>query len=155
MVRILSRDTSAGPILFRRQLPTRMLFVDHVLRSNLFPFQHVVQRRGAILEALYHIFEGFWFIPPSPELIMTSLELIMTSLFHFELKIHRKHLSKAETIPQMFLRLLPHLLEHLDFPAEPHQEHCRVYEATFTVEKWQFVPGAPPLPAYPLAEVDP
>ena len=31
MVRILSRDTSAGSILFRRQLPTGMLFRDHVL----------------------------------------------------------------------------------------------------------------------------
>ena len=31
MVHILSRDTSAGLILFRRQLPIRMLFIDHVL----------------------------------------------------------------------------------------------------------------------------
>ena len=42
MVWILSRDTSAGPILFRRQLPIGMLFMDHVLRTNLFPLQHVV-----------------------------------------------------------------------------------------------------------------
>ena len=75
MVRIVSRDTSAGPILFRRQLLMGMLFIDHVLLSNLFPFQHLVQRRGAILEALYCISEGFWFNPA---------ELIMTSLFHFE-----------------------------------------------------------------------
>ena len=46
MVRILSRDTSAGPILFQRELPTGMLFMDHVLRSNMFPLQHVVQRLG-------------------------------------------------------------------------------------------------------------
>ena len=59
MVHILSRDTSAGPILFRRQLPAGMLFIDHVLRSNLFSLQHLVQRRGAILEALYHISKGF------------------------------------------------------------------------------------------------
>ena len=37
MVRILSKDTSAGPILFRRKLPPEMLFIDHVLQSNLFP----------------------------------------------------------------------------------------------------------------------
>ena len=36
-VRILSRDTSADPILFWRQLLPGMLFVDHILRSNLFP----------------------------------------------------------------------------------------------------------------------
>ena len=107
MVRILSRDTSAGPILFKRKLPPRMLFMDHVLRSNLFPLQHLIQRRGAILEALYNISEGFWFSPP---------KLIMTSLFHFEEKIHLKHLSRAENIPLLFSRLLCHVLEHLGFP---------------------------------------
>ena len=45
MVRLLSRDTTAGSILFRRQLPPRMLLIDHILRSNLFPLQHLVQRR--------------------------------------------------------------------------------------------------------------
>ena len=55
----------------------RDAFVDHVVWFNLFPLQHVVQRQGSILEALYSISEGFWFSPP---------ELIMTSLFHFERK---------------------------------------------------------------------
>ena len=50
MVRCLARDTTAGPILFRRQLPPQMLLVDHLLRTSLFPLQHYVQRRGAILE---------------------------------------------------------------------------------------------------------
>ena len=146
MVRILSRGTSTDPILFRRQLPPGMLFVDHILRFNLFPLQHFVQRRGAILEALYLILKGFWFSPP---------ELIMTSLFHFEEKIHRKHLSRAETIPLLFPRLLCHVLEYFCFPDEPHREDHGASEATFTVEKWQFVPRAPPLPADPPAEADP
>ena len=55
MVRCLARDTTAGPVLFRRQLPPQMLLVDHLLRTSLFPLQHYVQRRGAILEALYRI----------------------------------------------------------------------------------------------------
>ena len=93
MVRILSRDTSTGPIMFRRQLPPGMLLIDHVLRSNLFPLQHLVQRRRAILKALYRIFEGFLFSPA---------ELIMTALFHFEEKIHLKNLSRVETIPSCF-----------------------------------------------------
>ena len=139
MVRILSRDISASLILFQRQIPPGMLFMDHILRSNLFP----LQRRGAILKALYRISEAFWFSPP---------ELIMISLFHFEEKIHWKHLSRAETIPLLFPRLLCRVLEHLSFPVEPHQETRRVYEATFTVEKWQFVLGAPPLPTNPSAE---
>ena len=96
MVRCLARDTTAGPILFRRQLPPQMLLVDHVLRTSLFPLQHYVQRRGAILEALYRISEGFWFSPS---------ELVMTSLPHFEEKVHRKGLARAESL----LLLMPRL----------------------------------------------
>ena len=54
MVRVISRDVTAGSILFRRQLPPSMLLIDHILRSNIFPLQHNVQRRGAILEAIPH-----------------------------------------------------------------------------------------------------
>ena len=59
MVRCLARDTTAGLVLSRRHLPPQMLLVDHLLRTSLFPLQHYVQRRGAILEALYRISEGF------------------------------------------------------------------------------------------------
>ena len=63
IVSILARDTTAGPVLFRRQLPPQMLLVDHLLRTSLFPLQHYVQLRGAILEALYRISKGYWFSP--------------------------------------------------------------------------------------------
>ena len=53
MVRCLARDTTAGPVLFRRQLPPQMLLVDHLLRTSMFPLQHYVQRRRAILKTLY------------------------------------------------------------------------------------------------------
>ena len=59
MVRLLSMDATGGSILFKRHLPQRMLMIHHVLRSNLFPLQHIVQRRGAILEVLYRISEGY------------------------------------------------------------------------------------------------
>ena len=97
MVRILARDTTAGPVLFRRQLPPQMLLVDHLFRTSLFPLQHYVQRRGAILEALYPISEGYWFSPS---------ELVMTSLMNFEDKVHRKGLARAESLPLLMLRLL-------------------------------------------------
>ena len=100
-VLILARDTSVGPILLRRQIPPVMLLIDHVLLSNLFPLQHLVQRRGDILEALYHIYGGFWFSPA---------ELIMTDLYHFEDKIHCKNLTQEEAIPLLFLRLLSQVL---------------------------------------------
>ena len=60
MVRILARDTTGGLVLFRRQLPPQMMLVDHLFRTSLLPLQHYVQRRGAILEALYPISEGYW-----------------------------------------------------------------------------------------------
>ena len=110
MVRCLARDTTAGPILFRRQLPPQMLLVDHVLRTNLFPLQHYVQRRGSILEALYRISEGFWFSPS---------KLVMTFLLHFEEKVHRKGLVRAESLPLLMPRLMSQVLEHLGFPKEP------------------------------------
>ena len=84
MVWILARDTTAGPVLFRRELPPQMLLIDHLLWTSLFPLQHYVQRRGAILEALYRISEGFWFSPS---------EFVMTALPHFKDKVHRKGLA--------------------------------------------------------------
>ena len=52
MVCILARDTTVGPVLFRRQLTPQMLLIDHLLRTSLFPLQHYVRRRGAILEGI-------------------------------------------------------------------------------------------------------
>ena len=113
MVRILARDTTAGPVLFRRQLPPHMLLIDHLFRTSLFPLQHYVQRRGAILEALYRISEGYWFSPS---------ELVMTSLLHFEDEVHRKGLARAESLPLLMPRLLCQDLEHMGFPEEPRIE---------------------------------
>ena len=44
MVHILSRGTSIDSILLRKELPLGMLLINVVLRSNLFPLQHSVQR---------------------------------------------------------------------------------------------------------------
>ena len=107
MVRCLARDTTVRPVLFRRKLPPQMLLVDHLLRTSLFPLQHYVQHRGAILEALYRISEGFWFSPS---------ELVMTALLHFEDKDHRKGLARAKGLPLLMSRLLSQVLEHLGFP---------------------------------------
>ena len=97
MVRILSRGTSTDSILLRKEFPLGMLLVDVVLRTNLFPLQHSVQRHGAILDALFRISEGFYF---------GSHHLIMASLIHFEEKVHRKKLQRADTISLLFPRLL-------------------------------------------------
>ena len=91
MVRLLSRDMTTKSILFRRFLPPRMLLIDHILWSNIFPLHHIVQRRGAIMKALYRISEGFWFSP---------VELIMTSSFHFKDKVLRR--CNAPKIPYKF-----------------------------------------------------
>ena len=48
----------------------------------------------------------------------------MTALLHFEDKVHRKGLARAESIPLLMPRLLCQVLEHLGFPEEPRIE-CR------------------------------
>ena len=131
MVRCLARDTTAGPVLFRRQLPPQMLLVDHLLRTSLFPLQHYVQRRGAILEALYRISEGFWFSP---------FELVMTSLLHFEEKVHRKGLARAEGLPLLMPRLLSQVLEHLGFPEEPRIERKISCTQVLSTERSLYMP---------------
>ena len=40
MVRILARDATTGPILFRRQLSPQILLIDHLFRTSLFLLQH-------------------------------------------------------------------------------------------------------------------
>ena len=46
----------------------------------------------------------------------------MTSLMHFEEKVHRKDLVRAESIPLLMPRLLCQVLEHMGFPEEPRIE---------------------------------
>ena len=113
MVRALARDTTTGPVFYRRQLPPQMRLIDHLFRTSLFPLQHYVQRRGAILEALYRISGGFWFSPAEP---------VMASLLQFEEKVHRKDLVRAESIPLLMPRLICQVLEHMGFPEEPRIE---------------------------------
>ena len=131
MVRYLTRDTTAGPILFHRQLSPRMLLMDHVLRTSLFPLQHYVQRRGAILEALYRISEGFWFSPS---------ELVMIVLLHFEEKVHYKDLARAEAIPLLMPWFLCQVLEHLGFPEEPRIERRLSCPQILSLERSLYMP---------------
>ena len=46
----------------------------------------------------------------------------MTSLLHFEEKVHRKGLARAEGLPFLMPRLLSQVLKHLGFPKEPRIE---------------------------------
>ena len=131
MVRSLARDTTAGPIFYRRHLPPQMLLIDHLFRTSLFPLQHYVQRRGAILEALYRISEGYWF---------SLFELVMTSLMHFEEKVHRKDLVRAESLPLLMPRLLCQVLEHMEFPEEPRIEMRVGCPLVLSVERVMTIP---------------
>ena len=97
MVLILSKGTSTRSFLLRKEIPPNMFLLDVLLRSNIFPLQHMVQRRGVILEALFKISEGFYFGPH---------HLIMTVLLYFEEKVHRKKLQRVDVIPLLFPRLL-------------------------------------------------
>ena len=103
-----------------------MFFIDALLRYNIFPFQHWVQRRGVLLEALFRIFEGFFFGPH---------HLIMAALLYFEEKVHRKKLLGGDVIPLLFPRLLCQILEHLGYPAEPQLERKRICREIFTLDR--------------------
>ena len=131
MVRCLARDTTAGPVLSRRQLPPQMLLIDHLLQTSLFQLQHYVQHRGAILEALYGISEGFWFSPS---------KLVMTALLHFEDKVHRKGLARVESLPLLMPRLLSQVLEHLGFSEEPRIERRIRWPQVLTMEQVMVMP---------------
>ena len=140
MVRILSRGTSGDTCLLRKELPSRMLLVDVLLRSNIFPLQHSVQRRGPILDALYRIYMGFYFRPH---------HLIMAALLYFEDKVHRKKLQRDDAIPLLFSRLLCHILEHMGYPTEPHLEHRHHCQEHFTLDQWTQLAGKNPMESTP------
>ena len=70
----------------------------------------------------------------------------MTSLFHFEDRVHRRSLPCAESMPLLFPRLLCQILEHIGLPAEPRLERRRGCEATLTVDRWRARPRAFHLP---------
>ena len=110
IVHILSRGASSRQYSLRKELPPNMFFIDALLRHNIFPLQHWVQRRGVLLEALFRISEGYFFGP---------YHLIMAALLYFEEKVYRKKLLRADAIPLLFPRLLCQILEHLGYPAEP------------------------------------
>ncbi|RVW88220.1 hypothetical protein CK203_038629 [Vitis vinifera] len=124
IVRILSRGASTGQYLQRKELPPSMFFIDALLRHNIFPLQHWVQRRGALLEALYRISEGFFFGPH---------HLIMAALLYFERRSIRR--SCLELMP--FLYCSPDCyVEHLGYPTEPQFEGKRICREIFTLDKW-------------------
>ncbi|RVW68677.1 hypothetical protein CK203_063398 [Vitis vinifera] len=88
---------------------------------------HSFYRQGAILDALFRISEGFYFGPH---------HLIMVVLLHFEEKVHRRKLQRADIIPLLLSRLLCHILEHIGYPTKPHlkrHHHCQEH---FTLDKW-------------------
>ncbi|RVW18146.1 hypothetical protein CK203_112474 [Vitis vinifera] len=127
IVHILSRGASSRQYLLRKELPPSMFFIDALLRHNIFPLQHWVQRRGVLLEALFKISKGFFF---------GHHHLIMAALLYFEEKVHRKKLLRADAIPLLFHRLLCQILEHLGYPSDPQLECKRICREIFTLEKW-------------------
>ena len=82
----------------------------------------------------------------------------MTSLFHFEDKVHRRGLSRAESMPLLFPRLLCQVLEHMGFLDDPRLERRRDSTASLTVDRWQLLPCSIPLsakdqPVEPAADI--
>ena len=76
----------------------------------------------------------------------------MTSLLHFEDKVHRRNMTRAEAIPLLFPRLLCQILEHLGFLEEPRLERRRVCEDLLTIGRWPRLLRARHLSPQDLAE---
>ena len=64
----------------------------------------------------------------------------MTSLFHFENKVHRRSLPRVDSIPLLFLRLLCQVLEHIGFPEEPRIKRRQICDVVMTLDRAQSVP---------------
>ena len=64
----------------------------------------------------------------------------MTSLLHFEEKVHRKGLARVETLPLLMPRLLSKVLEHLGFPEEPHIERRISCTQVLSTERSLYMP---------------
>ena len=64
----------------------------------------------------------------------------MTSLPHFEEKVHRKGLARAESLPLLMPRLLSQVLEHLGFPEEPHIEWRISCTQVLSIERSLYMP---------------
>ncbi|RVW33891.1 hypothetical protein CK203_082937 [Vitis vinifera] len=127
MVHLLSRGTSTNPYMLRKELPPSMFFIDALLRHNIYPLQHWVQRRGVLLEALFRISEG------SFSEHVSLMHSCATTFIHFSI---RKKLLRADSIPLLFPRLLCQILEHLGYPSDPQLECKRICREVFTLDKW-------------------
>ena len=66
----------------------------------------------------------------------------MTSLMHFEEKVHRKDLVRAKSIPLLMSRLICQVLEHLGFPEEPRIEMRVRCPLVMSVERVMTMPVA-------------
>ena len=64
----------------------------------------------------------------------------MTSLLHFEKKVHCKGLARAEGLPLLMPRLLSQVLEHLGFPEEPHIERRISCTQVLSTERSLYMP---------------
>ena len=64
----------------------------------------------------------------------------MTALLHFEDKVHRKGLARAESIPLLMPRLLSQVMEHLGFLEEPQIEWRIRCPQVLTMERAMVMP---------------
>ena len=94
----------------------------------------------------------------------------MTTLLHFEEKVHRKDLARVEAFPLLMLRLLSQVLEHLGFPEEPRIEQLVSCPQVLSTERSLYMPFSiilqqqaeaaddvaedPPRPEQPVSEVE-
>ncbi|KAL6310572.1 hypothetical protein AAG906_015310 [Vitis piasezkii] len=71
--RLLQRRASSRHYILRKELPPNMFFIDALLRHNIFPLQHWVQRRGVLEGASKEAAPSGCHSTPLPQTIMPDI----------------------------------------------------------------------------------
>ncbi|RVW23410.1 hypothetical protein CK203_094561 [Vitis vinifera] len=126
---------------------------DALLRHNIYPLQHMMQRKDTLLEALFRISEGFFFGPH---------HLIMAASLYFEEKesqLERRRICREIFTLDKWTSMItydaklraPVGLEHLDIPHPEHLEEPQPVEIPVDMRA-----PAPTVPSTgPMPEVAP
>ena len=113
MVRVVSQNQSTNThAVLRKEIDSKFWFLDHVLCSNVYPFQHSMQIWEDILIDLFYIVSGQWWTP---------VQIVMVALFYFEDKVDSKKLQRAKKYLLFFHRVLDTIVEYYGFPVDPGQ----------------------------------
>nr|CAN63920.1 hypothetical protein VITISV_009043 [Vitis vinifera] len=142
-----ARDSQSQPLPTRRPiLASSPIEGNSDYRARAFHekayFDHYVLRQQPELGDSYRLLERqiaeASHIPYAPADLAAFRRWAPLSEWDME-KVHKRRLTRVDTILLLFPRLLCHVLAHMGFPTDPHSEtrhHCR---ESFSLDQWNQV----------------